>query len=382
MRIGIITIQKCDNFGSDLQAFALQRKMQMLGYDAENIDYLFYKNPRHKKTRMARPTFRVSLKNKVKEFLYPKKQRLLQLLHLKEYSNRCKQFDRFIRDNVRLSREYRTIDDLFRDPPMYDAYIVGSDELWNPRCNSSMLPFFLDFAPKGARRLSYAASTGGHDEYDGRTRDIFRRHLECFDSISMREKPSCDYFAKLLGREVEHVVDPTLLLTADEWNNVVGPLNGNESYIVVYDLIPSSQIWAVARRIAAKSGLKIVRICGAVGMREMPNVVQYSEIGPAEFISLISHASCVLTNSFHGTVFSVLYQKPFYFVIPSHMTDSGRVGSLLQSLGLEERMLWEKDADNVKELSQVDFNEPLQKLSELRRSSVEFLMRALRNKVK
>lgn len=377
MKIGIITIQKCDNFGSDLQAFALQHKLQMLGYEAENIDYLFYKNPRHIKTQMSRPIFHMNLKNRVKEFLYPKKQRLMQLLHPKEYSNRCAKFKQFVENNIVLSREYRTIDDLFQAPPVYDAYMVGSDEVWNPRCNSSMLPFFLNFAPAGAKRLAYAASTGGHEMYDEATRDIFKKYLGKFDRISMRESASCDYFAQLLGHSVEYVVDPTLLLTADEWDSVMTPMPIDKPYILVYDLIMSSQHWTVARRLAAKHDLKIVRICGSVGMKEIPDVIQYSEIGPSEFISLISHASGVLTNSFHGIVFSILYQKPFYFIIPNHMTDSGRIGSLLHALGLEKKMLWERDAYQIKELLPINYNEPLRKLSEMRRKSVAFLEQSL-----
>ena len=375
--VGIITIQKCNNFGSDLQAYALQRKVQMLGYDVENIDYLFYKNARHIKTRMSRPSFHVSLINRIKEFLYPKKQFLLRIFHLKEDRNRREKFDRFVSDNFKLSREYRTVDDLCKDPPRYDAYIVGSDELWNPRCNSTMLPYFLGFAPEGARKLSYAASTGGHDDYDARTQSIFKQHLEGFYRISMREKSSCEYFSEMIGRTVEHVVDPTLLLTASEWNNVAVPVSTGQQCIVVYDLIPSPTIWTIARRIAAKTGQKIVRVCGEVGMRKMPDVVQYSEIGPGEFISLISSASCVITNSFHGTVFSILYQRPFYFIVPSHMTDSGRVGSLLQSLGLEERMLWEMEADRIRDLTLINYEEPFRRLEAMRQSSIEFLTQAL-----
>lgn len=375
--VGIITIQKCDNFGSDLQAYALQRKLQLLGYDAENIDYLFYKNRRHIKTRMSRPCFHVSLINRIKEYLYPKKQFLSRIFHLKEDRNRRKKFDSFVSSNFRLSREYRTVDDLYKKPPQYDVYIVGSDELWNPRCNSTILPYFLDFAPKGASRISYAASTGGHDVYDEQTQSIFKRYLDCFYRISMREKSSCEYFSKMLCRAVEHVVDPTLLLTAHDWDKVAAPVQVEQPCIVVYDLISSPTIWAVARRIAASTGQKIVRVCGEVGMRKMPSVVQYSEIGPGEFISLISKASCVITNSFHGTVFAILYQRPFYFIVPSHMTDSGRVGSLLQSLGLEERMLWEKDADRIQGLTMINYEEPFRRLEGLRRSSVEFLTQTL-----
>ncbi len=378
MRIGIITIQKCNNFGSDLQAFALQRKLQQMGHEAENIDYLFYKNPRHIKTRMSRPTFHVSLKNKIKEFLYPKKLFLARMMHMREERKRQLSFDRFVSDNFRLSQEYRTVDELFRNPPSYDAYMVGSDELWNPRCNSSMLPFFLDFAPKGAKKIAYAASTGGRDNYDERTRNIFMEHLRDFSSISMREKSSCTYFADMLGREVKHVVDPTLLLDAQDWNQVSARTSVSEPYIAVYDLIPSPQLWSMAHRLSANSGLKIIRICGASGMKKIDGVDQYSEIGPGEFIDLVGRASCVLTNSFHGTVFSILYQKPFYFVIPGHMTDSGRIGSLLTSLSLEARMVWDKDADSINEFGTVDWHDVSTKLGCQREASVSYLDSALK----
>lgn len=377
MKIGIITIQKCNNYGSDLQAFALQYKLRLMGHDVENIDYLFYKNPRHVSTRLSRPTFKVSLKNRIKEFLFPKIYWLKQLLNRKIEKDRATRFDDFFKKNVNESREFRTVDALMANPPIYDVYMVGSDELWNKRCNSSMLPFFLSFAPKGAKKVAYAASTGAHDNYDIADREIYKRHLPDFSAISMREASSCKCFGEMLGREIIHVVDPTLLLTAQEWDNVAIPYAQEKPYILVYDLIPSDAIWSLARRWAKARRCEIVRICGDSSLKPVDGVKQFPTFGPAEYIGLFKNAKGVITNSFHGTVFSIIYGKPFYCVIPSHMTDAGRMGSLLKVLEIDSRIVRDVDVDDLDINREMDNDAALNKLAALRDHSVDFIRNAL-----
>ena len=378
MKIGIITIQKCNNYGSDLQAFALQYKLRLMGHDAENIDYLFYKNPRHISTRMSRPTFKVGLTNRIKEFLYPKIYWFKQLSNLKIERERAARFNAFFKSNMRESREYRSIDELFANSPSYDVYMVGSDELWNKRCNSSMLPFFLSFAPEGSKKIAYAASTGAHDNYSESDNAIYKKHLKDFSAISMREASSCKVFGEMLSREITHVVDPTLLLTDEEWDKVAIPYQSDKPYILVYDLIPSNSIWQLAREWAKLKGCEIVRICGDSSLTPVEGVKQHPTLGPAEYIGLFKNAQGVITNSFHGTVFSILYGKPFYCVIPSHMTDAGRMGSLLKTIGLESRIIRDVEVSGMTINTEIDFGAPLQRLSEVRSKSEDFLLQALR----
>lgn len=324
MRIGIITIQKCNNFGAELQAYALQKKLQLMGYDAENIDYVFYKNPAHRKTNRSRPSFKLSLVNRVKELLFP---------ILKPFKANPK-FEKFVSEHIKLSKSYVTMDALYADPPKYDVYVVGSDQVWNPRTASNLEPYFLTFAPKGSRKISYASSFGVRNLPPSAYLK-FSQWLEDFEAISVREeagKKLAKNFAFCV--EPECVVDPTLLLTAEDWSQVTD-LNTEAQrheggYVLLYDLIASDGAVELARKWAKKLGVEVVRIGDG-------------DYGPAEFVSLFANAKAVVTTSFHGTAFSTIFQKPFYSVIPKGMTNASRIESLVGALGVSNRLLREVD---------------------------------------
>ena len=137
MKIGIITILKVNNYGAELQAYALQRVLNLLGYDAEIIDYLFYKNPQHKKTIRSKPNFRFGIKKIFVERLYPIYVKIKMFLNSKNENVRKQRFALFHKKNTRLSKTYKTIDELFEAKMDYDIYMVGSDQVWNPGIYSS-----------------------------------------------------------------------------------------------------------------------------------------------------------------------------------------------------------------------------------------------------
>lgn len=366
-RIGIITIQKCDNFGADLQAYALGAKLHNMGYDAENIDYLFYKHPRHSKSGgMEKPVLPISLVNKIKERLLPVLQAIKGKRNSDAVRERHDRFDEWFRQNVKVGREYRSVKSLYDDPPKYDVYMVGSDQVWNPRLYSNIKPYFLDFVPSGAKCVSYASSFGV-SELPGGVFYKYKQWLKRFAYIGLREKKGEEIVkAMTLGVEVKHVVDPTLLLTAEEWGCVANrkvetPMGG---YVLLYDLIASEETVALARKLAAVHGWKVVRIGDGAH-------------GPGEFLGLFAKASAVVTNSFHGTVFSILNQKPFYTVIPRTMTNASRIESLVDSMGLRSRMLRYDAIDGINDFETIDWAEVGARLEALRKESVDFLIRSI-----
>lgn len=366
-RIGIITIQKCNNFGADLQAYALGAKLRSMGYDAENIDYLFYKHPRHLKSGgMEKPVLPISLVNKVKEFLFPILSAVRGSRNAAVARERQRQFDAWFERNVKVGREYRNVKSLYDDPPEYDVYMVGSDQVWNPRMYSNIKPYFLDFAPEGSKCVSYASSFGV-SELAGGVFYNYKQWLKRFSHIGLREKTGEEIVkAMALGVEVKHVVDPTLLLTDEEWRRVANmdvetPAGG---YVLLYDLIVSEETVALARKVAKNRGLDVVRIGDGA-------------YGPGEFLGLFAKASAVVTNSFHGTVFSVLNRKPFYTVIPRTMTNASRIESLLDSVGLRSRMLRHDEVANISDFATVDWAGVNGRLELLRGESVGFLKRGI-----
>ena len=366
IRVGIITIQKCDNFGADLQAYALGAMLRSMGYDAENIDYLFYKHPRHLGGRGERPVLPISIKNKIKEFLFPIVTGLKSLKNQRARAERHRRFDSWFATNVKCGKEYRSVQSLYDDPPKYDVYMVGSDQVWNPRLYSNIKPYFLDFAPQGARCVSYASSFGV-SELNGPVFYRYKQWLRKFSHIGLREKKGAEIVdAMALNAEVAHVLDPTLLLASNDWEKVaIRPEDAPAGkYVLLYDLIASQETVNLARRWAAQEGWQVVRIGNGA-------------YGPGEFAWLFAHAQSVVTNSFHGTAFAVLNHKPFYSVVPRGMTNAGRIESLVNMLSLQHRLVQASDAAEVCINDELDWGAVDDQLNDARDKSVGFLRRSV-----
>ncbi len=362
-RIGIITFQKCGNLGADLQAFALCAKLRKMGYDAENIDYLHCTHPRHIKSPAGRPVLPMSPMNVLKARLFP----LVKCCRERQGREERKSlFDQWFREHVKTGREYRDVESLFANPPQYDVYMTGGDQVWNPRLFSNIKPYFLDFAPEKAKCVSYASSFGS-DVLKGAVFYKYKQWLKRYAYIGVREKSGADIIKSMgLGVEVRQVVDPTLLLTAEEWKRVAVPPKKvpDGSYLLLYDLLVSKETKCLAQEWAALMGVKIVR-------------VGEGAYGPGEFLWLCEHAMAVVTNSFHGTVFSVINEKPFYSVLPHGASTSGRIVSFLTAVGLTDRIVESEKWRDMETSTEICYAKVKGKLVELVDDSVEFLKREI-----
>ncbi|MBR3652696.1 MAG: polysaccharide pyruvyl transferase family protein [Bacteroidales bacterium] len=378
-KVGIITIVEVNNFGAELQAFATQNALQRLGYDAEIIDYPFYKNPRHKATQRSRPEFPIPINKRLAEWLYPKMARAKQFLHGNRLDEkRNERYAKFHHDNTRFSPEYPTIESLYAAKMDYDAYVVGSDQVWNPFNYSSLDPYFLRFAPTNKRKLSYASSFGVSTlpEY---TRDYYHEALLGLDAISVREENALQMVKDVSGKKAQWVLDPTLLLTGKEWMQFATAVDDvPEKYVLIYEVTPCSYLKEFAVTVANELGLKIVRINReAVRQEEDEEVLNVMDAGPAEFIWLFGHASVILTNSFHGTAFSLIFNKAFYVVTPARKRNNSRQESLLRMVGLEDRLIVEgAPMPNLKMIS-VDYSRVNSLLDAQREKSISFLRNAI-----
>lgn len=342
MKIGIITILKVNNYGAELQAFATQYILKKLGYNAEIIDYLFYKNKKHIKTKASSPVFTFPLILKIKEFLYPILERVKNLTHIRNSNKRNLAFENFHIENTSISKSFRSIDELYDTDLDYDVYIVGSDQVWNPNIYSSLEPYFLSFAPKTAKKISYASSFGVCEIPDY-TKEYYKNKLQSLDSISVRENDAVDLVKKISGKTAQLVLDPTLLLTKDEWLKVAKPMHIDKSnYILIYELTPCKYIRNLANYIKERLGFEIIRICKSAAKEDTNNdILNICTAGPSEFLYLFSNAQYIITNSFHGTVFSLLFEKEFYTVLPIRKKNNSRQRCLLNLFGLTDRLLEE-----------------------------------------
>jgi hypothetical protein len=376
LKIGIITIFKANSYGAELQAFALQKKLSLMGHDSELIDYPFYKHPSHVASRQSRPIFDMGFKNRVKERVYPFWTALQSISIGEDIKRKQERMDAFHRTHSRLSEVcYNSMEALYAADWPYDLFITGSDQVWNPRMNSSLDPYFLTFAPSDKPRVSYASSFGVPTLPD-HTKRVYKERLSAFERLSVREAQGVKIVHDLLGCSPEHVLDPTLLLTDVEWSDVAVAVDLPTPYVLIYDLVPHSKLAVVARYVASQiRGAHIVRIRNqrGVGFRSQPDILDVDDAGPSEFLGLFQGASAVVTNSLHGTAFSINFRKPFYPVISPRMRNAGRNESLLETVGLSERIIYENLNVDMTRLAEIDYDTVLGRLERERDKSVNYL---------
>jgi len=235
------------NVGCMLQAYALQEAIKKLNFDCEIIDY-GYPNAYHKQFSLKESI--LSLFNRQLKFLLGKG----------AFSLSKKRYIDFLENRLKLSKHYENIKELNDNPPEYDLYCVGSDQVWNPNYMRADPSFFCDFAPENKPIASYASSFGVSTIPDC-YKDNYRKYLSRFSAIGVRESQGAQMIQELTSRKAEHVLDPTLLLDKKEWESVLPSINYKEPYILCYGRsIGDLYMERMAKTISNKLNLKIVRL--------------------------------------------------------------------------------------------------------------------------
>lgn len=372
--IGIITIHKINNYGSVLQAYALQRVCEDLGYKVEIIDYTF-PNAFHKEN-----------KNKyiVNADIQSNEPRWIKLLYAKELFKQHRKIMSFVHNYQNLSSvTYNSPMELRNNPPHYDIYITGSDQLWSPKhCNGDSA-FLLQFAPDDALKISYAASIGSNN-IPIELQPIYRTLLQRYRHISVRENSGVDIIRNISGKDASVVLDPTLLLDKNQWNQIATPKRlYKKKYILCYFLNYSFNAFPyvdeLAEYIQKQTGYEVVRVARPPHRIFVPHMFNRIDASPEDFLALVRDAEMILTTSFHGTAFAVNYGKPFFTIIQDLNANDSRQVCLMQSLGLENQILSIKDAFPSKERFAYDYKEMQIKLERLRDESKHYLINALRD---
>lgn len=378
MRIGILTILNVNNYGAELQSCALCRKLQKLGYDAEVVNFLFGIHHDHDFTG-EKLTVPISFKTKMKVRLLPIVQDLFCLFYNKNKSLRNKRFDEFhAKFNKLTPMVYPSVKSLYEAKFDYDVICIGSDQVWNYQKGYSLEPFFACFDKKGTKKISYGSSIG-LSEISAEAEEVFKKELSGFSSISVREQQASDLLQNLLKKDVDVVLDPTLILNSKEWLEVAKyDMCPKEKYVLVYivTIKPCNYVLDVARKVARERGLKIVRICrDAYPEHSGSDIEEIMTAGPSDFVGLFANAEFVVTNSFHGTVFSINFSKPFYSVIKSQHSTNSRLTSILRKLKLENRIL--SVGSPLPVVTDIDFAEPAACLEAEREHSIGYIKNAL-----
>ena len=385
-KVGIITFYyNARNYGASLQAFALCKAIQGLGYGAEQISFA---PPPLTQSRAERfKTMPLGLKcRKAASFALRKAgsvsfkvtHRAAQRETEQQIRLRDKAFADFQRNVIPHSEAVYTETDIGTCVNQYQAFVAGSDQIWNPEWFHEA--YLLRFVPSGHTKLSYAASVT-KNELTEQQQEVFRAALRDFTAVSVREPNAVELLQPVAPVTVEWSLDPTLLLSRQQWDEICVPRVIEEEYVFCYFLGEDRGQRRTARRFAKQRGLKIVTLPHLLGELRRCDAGfgdhQLCDASPAQFVSLIRHASYVLTDSFHATVFSELYQRPYaVFQRQGFSAMSSRIYNLCKLFGREAYFCdtpKKATVEYLKTLPAPDFSAPLPEFARMKEKSLAYL---------
>lgn len=354
-------------YGAILQCAALQRFLNEHGFDCELIQY--------------------SSNGLLRQQTWWRRQIsiVLSWLNMVFCRRRVRNTRLFSERYIQKTRKFHSEHEL-QKVNRYDAYIAGSDQIWNPRNNNGESIYFLDFAASGVLRIAYAPSFGVA-KLSEKFREQYRCLLKKFDSLSAREVTGATIIQELFGgQKIPVVLDPTFLVDAEKWRTMAVGKERDFRYVVCYQVGKNSQlrtkIQNTAKKIAKHIGGRIIWIGDPGYMRLKRPWSDGWDAGPAEFLHLIDHADFVVTNSFHALAFSLIFHKEFLMITRSEtaMLESSldsRQRDLLHRLHLDAR--WITSLNEDAQIEAIDY-EIVEKILEKERAfSRNFLLSALRN---
>lgn len=299
MKVHIVTPHAVYNYGALLQAHALYNYLEYKGHEVYMYDF---------------PPHKAGKSKTIKELIYKCANKLGRLLHYREIKLGEKRFDEFI-------KEFRISDE--KDAPLY---LVGSDQVWNP--NNLDENFSLRFASDKSKKISYAASIGIR-KIQTEDENKFKDAIERLNALSARELDTANEVERITGRKCRVDVDPTFLMSKEYWREQERPMDINSPYVLMYLLHIPKDIKDIINK--AKKKYKCdVRIIDRIGFMRyaFPGTIGMSDVGPREFLWLVDNARAVITSSFHGTAFSIIFEKEFQSLV--NKAAPSRINHLLQ----------------------------------------------------
>lgn len=370
-KVGVITLHNSPNYGSCLQTYATQVVLARVGANAEIIDY--YRKDAIPENEVDR-ALNGQLVKKMPIFKVPGVKQIAKIPVSRMVARRRAPLDEFRHSRLSLTeRSYYSAEELDANPPVADIYCTGSDQVWNSIWNNGFdRAFYLSFAPEGKRKIAYAASIGKAKLEDWEAEPM-RKALSSYSCISVREQEAADLLESIGVHGAVPVIDPTLMLNRDDWEEIADGWVSPEPYILVYQLNRNAEFDSYVQKVAKKTGLKVMRIAyGVHEKRSGENAVVCPSVG--RFLSLFLGAEIVITDSFHGTAYSVNLGKKFVAISPGRF--NGRIANLLAMTGLEDH--WLQSFKNL-ELAEASFNHGSVKnvLDSKRREATVFLDNAV-----
>lgn len=366
--IGILTFHRARNIGTCLQAFALQHYFEQKKESVNLVDY---------RPQYIEDSFGVFLKCRYRDakknprdliVFWVKTVLRFPVTLVREYK-----FTKFRKNYFRLSdQHYCSLEEMAAADMKYTHYFFGSDQIWNPELTEGLDPAFFGVFSSTAKKISYAASLGANKFSDEEKKSLVEL-VNSLDYIGVRECSAKELLETECDKNISVNIDPTLLIGKSVWEELTGPRLRKEPYIFVYTLEINEELIKIAKALASKKKLKII-FCDLKNRYGRAGISKYTT-DPLEFLQYVKYADYVITNSFHGTVFSLIFEKQFISV--PHRTRSTRVKDLLQTLGIPERIVYTYeeciDIDRC-----IDYKSVEKKLELLQRESREFIEEALK----
>ena len=372
IRIGILTFQDSANYGALLQAYALQKFLETLEYHVEIINY---QSPKRK---YCRQTFF----KRIRSILW--KNTFYKIIKDKE---RQKKTDYFRNTYLNLSKQlYLDKKTLHLCNDLYDAFIVGSDQVWNSHNTNGDSSYYLDFVLNSKKKIAYAPSFGRTQISDSEKIEL-GKNLKDFTAISTREKSGAKILETILQQDISIMIDPVFLLSRSQWNRLINFYTCKAPYILCYFMpgnkIIERKIESIAEQLGETTGYEIIN----VGKKDYARIFYRTSDcfgnGPLEFISLIKNAKFVITNSFHGTAFSIIYHKIFWVPVFKEMDGGGvfntRILEMLDYFSLSDRAI-DVNERNVDYTSIISKGEEIDnKIVKSRIEAINYLEKSLRS---
>jgi hypothetical protein len=371
--VGIVTMHKVTNFGSVLQAYALQKVISDLGYNCELIDYV-YPNKYHKQFRSKEKWYSFA------KFLVPS--RFLSNTHRDQ-----KNIKQFWKTHFKLSHTYYSKEELQQNPPHYDIYLTGSDQVWNPHFVKGDTSFLLSFAPESAKKIAYSASFACA-QIEDKYALAYKELLNKYSKISVREINGQNIIKNLTGKYAPVTLDPTLLLTPEEWDilcateNKTYKINNDYifAYVLDYAINCTPYIYELIKHMKKVMNCSVIYLDQKEKLpEELSGIVERPyAVTPITFVSLLKNAKLVITSSFHGTSFAANFGVPLYSIVSNDTSKDSRQLSLLAELEISNRAIpINTPFDKIE--NSWDSEKLQSNLVKLRKLSNSYLLHALEN---
>ena len=354
-RIGIMTFPKSPSFGASLQMYALYKAIQELGFEVEVINYVnqYMKEKRH--------------------FSAPASGAKKIISWLLDYPNRA-MFSRFEQQiSMYPSKPIHSSEALKTLPERYEYMICGSDQVWNPYITGNDMGYLFDFCQEGRKKVSYAPSFGVENLGKSEA-SRYAVLLRDFASISVREEKGKELVKKLIGEEPKIVVDPTMLIPSKQWRNEEKKKKGiPDQYIACFIFNQRDYITEYAKNLSREKHCPLLLV-GGNEFTKLKRKNYSGSLGPREWLYVIDHADAVITDSFHGAVFSLIFGKELHASMES--PTKSRLETLLRTFDAECCIIPSGVTDS-RQYQHVDQRSTYQILREKRNESIDYLRTAL-----